>query len=79
MICAACDASASIAQIDGKKIGARKSKKIDPHKENRLKITSGLLANILDVNAGTSGSGNDDKINNTSIIVVIIEMHSMYH
>lgn len=65
LICAACDASASIAQIDGKKIGARKSKKINLHKESRLKINSGLLANILDVNASTNGSNNNDKINNT--------------
>ncbi|XP_070171906.1 calpain-D isoform X2 [Polyergus mexicanus] len=67
LICAACDASASIAQIDGKKIGARKSKKINLHKENRIKITSGLLANILDVNASTNGSNNNDKINNTGM------------
>lgn len=74
MICAACDASASIAQIDGKKIGARKSKKINLHKENRLKITSGLLANILDVNAGTSNSGNNDKINNTGEFNVLLQV-----
>ncbi|XP_050452256.1 calpain-D-like isoform X1 [Cataglyphis hispanica] len=67
LICAACDASASIAQIDGKKIGARKSKKINLHKESRLKINSGLLANILDVNASTNGSNNNDKINNTGM------------
>lgn len=65
LICAACDASSSIAQTDRRQIGARKSKKINLHKENRLKITSGLLANALDGGAGTSGFGNDDKINNT--------------
>lgn len=65
LICAACDASSSIAQTDRRQIGARKSKKINLHKENRLKITSGLLANVLDGGAGTSGFGNDDKINYT--------------
>lgn len=65
LICAACDASASIAQNDGKQIGARKSRKINLHKENRSKITSGLLANVLDGDASKSGSGNDDKINST--------------
>lgn len=59
LICAACDASASIAQNDGKQIGARKSRKINLHKENRLKITSGFLANVLDGGANKSGSNND--------------------
>lgn len=63
LVCAACDASASIAQNDGKQIGARKSRKINLHKENRFKVTSGLLANVLDGGASKSGSGNDDKIN----------------
>lgn len=65
LICAACDANASIAQNDGKQIGARKSKKINLHKENRLKITSGLLANVLDGSVSKSDSGNNVKINNT--------------
>lgn len=65
LICAACDASSSIAQTDRRQIGARKSKKINLHKENRHKITSGLLANVPYEGAGTSGFGNDDKINNT--------------
>ncbi|KYN08067.1 PREDICTED: calpain-D-like [Cyphomyrmex costatus] len=68
LICAACDASASIAQNDGKQIGARKSKKVNLHKENRLKITSGLLANVvLDGSVSKSNSGNDVKINNTGM------------
>lgn len=80
LICAACDASASIAQIDGRKIGARKSKKINPHKENRPKITSGFLPNILPANAGTSRSGNNAKINNTGefykyIVIYIIVIY----
>ncbi|XP_020283731.1 calpain-D-like [Pseudomyrmex gracilis] len=64
LICAACDASASIARIDGRQIGARKSKKINLHKENRLKVTSGFLANILDSGASSS---NDDKSNSTGM------------
>ncbi|XP_024886927.1 calpain-D-like [Temnothorax curvispinosus] len=66
-ICAACDASASIAQIDGKQIGARKSRKINLYKENRLKVTSRLLANVLDGGVSKSGSGNDGKINITGM------------
>lgn len=65
LTCAACDASASIAQNDGKQIGARKSRKINLHKEDRVKITSGLLANVLDGDAGKSGSGYNVKINST--------------
>lgn len=83
LICAACDASASIAQNDGKQIGARKSKKINLHKENRLKITSGLLANVLDGSVSKSDSGNNVKINNTgeytlhkTIIVEIVIKYS---
>ncbi|XP_014473903.1 PREDICTED: calpain-D-like [Dinoponera quadriceps] len=67
LICAACDASSSIAQTDRRQIGARKSKKINLHKENRFKVTSGLLAHVLDGGAGTSGFGNDVKINNTGM------------
>lgn len=63
LICAACDASSSIAQTDGRQIGARKSKKINLHKGNRLKITSGLLTSALDDGASTSVFGNNGKIN----------------
>lgn len=80
LICAACDASSSIGQTDRRQIGARKSKKINPHKENRFKITFDLLANVLD-GTNTNSFSNDDRINNTGMSyksIVRIEIHYRY-
>lgn len=63
LVCAACDASSSIAQIDGKQIGARKSKKINLQKVNRPKITSELLPNLLNRSINTCGSDDKNKGN----------------
>ncbi|XP_031775707.1 calpain-D-like isoform X2 [Apis florea] len=62
IICIACDANSSIAETDKKQIGARRSKKLNLRKTNRLKAASELLANILD-GFNTNSSTNDAKIN----------------
>lgn len=63
IICIACDANFSIAETDKKQIGARRSKKLNLRKTNRLKVASELLANILD-GFNTNSSTNDAKIIN---------------
>ncbi|XP_006610225.1 calpain-D-like [Apis dorsata] len=64
IICIACDANSSIAKIDKKQIGARRSKKLNLRKTNRLKVElSELLANSLD-GFNTNSSTNDAKIIN---------------
>lgn len=63
IICIACDANSSIAETDKKQIGARRSKKLNLRKTNRLKVASELLANILD-GFNTNSSINDAKIIN---------------
>ena len=67
IICIACDANFSIAETDKKQIGARRSKKLNLRKTNRLKVASELLANILD-GFNTNSSTNDAKIINKGII-----------
>lgn len=64
IICVACDANSSIAETDKRQIGARKSKKLNLRKTNRLKAASELLANILDGVSTTSSSTSDTKIIN---------------
>lgn len=66
IICIACDANSSIAETDKKQIGARRSKKLNLRKTNRLKTASELLANILD-GFNTNSSTNDAKIINKGI------------
>lgn len=64
IICIACDANSSTAETDKRRIGARKSKKLNLRKTNRLKAASELLANILDGFNATSSSTNDARIIN---------------
>lgn len=59
--CVVCDANYSISKTDKKQIGARKSRKLNLRKTNRLKTTSELLANILDGFNATSTSINNAR------------------
>ncbi|XP_068982820.1 calpain-D-like [Bombus flavifrons] len=62
IICVACDANSSIVETDKRQIGARKRKKLNSRKTNRLKAASELLANILDDVNATSSSTSDARI-----------------
>ncbi|XP_003707112.1 calpain-D [Megachile rotundata] len=59
--CVVCDANYSISKTDKKQIGARKSRKLNLRKTNRLKTTSELLANIFDGFNATSTSINNAR------------------
>lgn len=75
IICIACDANFSIAETDKKQIGARRSKKLNLRKTNRLKVASELLANILD-GFNTNSSTNDAKIINKDMAQLTSISHS---
>ncbi|KOC61148.1 Calpain-D [Habropoda laboriosa] len=76
LICIVCDANSLIAETDKRQIGARKRKKLNLRKTNRLKAASEFLTNILDGFNTTSSSTNDARIINKGMAQLTSISHS---